>query len=246
MILALIVIGVSAQRGWLSFIPLATAVFITLAYFLVASLWAIHQLTGQNGLHPHHVLFDMGHIKAQETFVYIDLGIRHQAIALSRRLTTGKIMVLDVYNPQQTPHASLVRLRQRRPPLPQDPRLIWREGNIDLLPIPDKSVPAVMVCQTVIEFWQQGDHLQLLQEIYRILTPNGRLLLAEPVRTPTQWMVRGLMTLRLPPLAYWQNLLQQAGFRIRQEKDLQGLVTCFVAQKPTPSEAQQLSFELDF
>ncbi|VAW42762.1 hypothetical protein MNBD_CHLOROFLEXI01-1245, partial [hydrothermal vent metagenome] len=35
-------------------------------------------------------------------------------------------------------------------------------------------------------------------------------------------------------------------FRLRSEKSVAGLSYCIRAQKPTPSEALQLSFELEF
>ncbi len=97
---ALLLIGISIQQGWLSYIPIAMAVLIILAYFFATSIWSAHQLYDQGGVNPHHELFEMGQIKATDTFVYIDLGERKRAIALSRRLTTGRITIIDVYNPQ--------------------------------------------------------------------------------------------------------------------------------------------------
>jgi SAM-dependent methyltransferase len=244
-IMALIVIGVSAQQGWIGFIPLTLALLIILVYFFFASLWTTHQLYGRDGLNPHHVLFDMGRIKATDQFVYIDLGLRHQAIELARRLTTGKAIVVDVYSPQWTPGRSLVRARSRMPHPPSDPRIQWQTGRINLLPLPDKSVTAVILCQVTSEFWQEGDQLQLLAEIYRILSENGRLLLAEKVQSHTNSLLMGPGVLKLEPVTHWQNLLNKAGFRIRSEKNLQGIVRCFRADKPTYTEAQQLTLGLD-
>jgi SAM-dependent methyltransferase len=244
-VLTLIVVGVSADRGWFGFIPLALAVMLILIYFLLASLWGAHLLYDRDGVRPHHILFDMGHINSTDTFVYIDLGLRQRAISLSRRLTTGKIIILDVYNPQQMPGRALARRRARVPPLPPDPRLVWRVSPIDLLPLPDKGVSAVILCQVLSEFWQHGDRVTLLQEIHRILRPNGRLLLAERARTQTNWLLIGPAALSLPSIDYWRELLTESGFYLRQEHNLQGISHCFHAQKPTPAEARQLALELE-
>ena len=246
MVAALITIGVSALQGWLAFVPLGTAVCLILIYFFVVGIWEARQRYDFDGITPHHVLFDMGQIPATERFVYVDLGLQMPAIGLSRRLTTGQIIVVDVYNPQWTVSPWLVRWRAQQPHPPSDPRLAWRESSLNLLPLPDESINTVMLCHVAGEFWQEGDRLALIQEAYRILKPRGQLLLAESVRSQTNWLIQGLAGFNLPNAQYWRKLLQQAGYRVRSEKDVAGLSYCIRAQKPTPAEAQQLSFKLEF
>jgi SAM-dependent methyltransferase len=246
MVTALIIIGLSAMHGWLSFVPLATAVFLILIYFIAAGIWEARQRYDFDGITPHHVLFDMGQLPATERFVYVDLGLQKPAIGLSRRLTTGQVIVIDIYNPQWIISPWLVRWRTRQPHPISDPRISWREGNLSLLPLPDESVNTVMLCHVAGEFWQEGDRIALLKEAYRILKPRGQLLLAESVRSQTNWLIRGLAGFDLPTADDWRKLLQQAGYRVRSEKDLRGLSYCLRAQKPTAAEAQQLSFKLEF
>lgn len=245
-VLALLVIGISAQQGWLSYIPMATAVLLILTFYLFAALWSAYQLYDVGGIQPQHVLFDWGHIQADDTFAYIDLGYRRRAFSLSHRLTTGRLIVFDLYNPQWTTGKALARWRSRMPAPPPDPRLSFREAGVDLIPLPDESVPAVILCQVVSEFWQYGDRLTLLKEIHRILSPNGRLLLAERTRTQTNWVVMGPFALELKKQQAWEQLLQEAGFVVRRTASLSGLISCFRADKPTPAEAQQLALKLAF
>lgn len=245
-IVMLVAAGLSASRGWLSFVPLATAVCLILIYFMVVGIWEARQRYDLDGITPHHVLFDMGQIQATERLAYIDLGLQRQAIGLSRRLTTGQIIVIDVYNPQWTISSWLVRWRSQQPAPPDDPRLSWRDGSLNLLPLPDESINTVVLCHVAGEFWQEGDRITLLKEAYRILKPQGQLLLAESVRSQMNWVVRGFAGFNLPTADYWRKLLQQSGYRIRNEKNLGGLSYCIRAQKPTPAEAQQLSFKLEF
>ena len=246
MVFALLVIGISAMQGWLSFIPMATAVLLISGFFLLTTVWSAYQLYDYGGVQPHHVLFDMGHIQATDTFVYIDLGYRRRAISLSRRLTTGRIVVLDIYNPQWMTSQALVRLRRRMLIPKPDPRLSFRDASMDLMPLPDKSVPVVILCQIASELWQRGDQITLLKEIHRVLTPNGRLLMAERTRTQTNWMVMGPLALSLKRQEDWQKLLQTAGFVVRRTQDLAGVISCFRADKPSPAEARQMAFELTF
>jgi len=244
LVMVLLVSGISLQNGWLSFVPLMLALGIILVYFLVTSLWAAHHLYDLDGQRPYDILFDMGQVKANDTIAYIDLGLRVTPFHLRRRLTTGKIIIIDVYNPQWTTGQSLVRARAQAPQPPDDPRLVWQNGRFNLLPLPDQSVPFVMLDQILSQCWQEGDRLRLLKEANRVLTPNGRLLLAERVRTQTNWLVYGPGCVRFHPIEYWQDLLYEAGFVIRRDQDLQGLIHCIRADKPSGSEARQLALDL--
>lgn len=181
----------------------------------------------------------MGQVPATERFAYIDLGLQRQAIGLSRRLTIGQVIVIDIYNPQWTTSPWLVRWRSRGPG-PTDPRLSWRQGSLNLLPLPDESVNTVMMCHVAGEFWQEGDRAALLDEAFRILKPQGQLLLAETVRSQTNWLVYGLGGFGLPTAAYWRDLLQQTGYRVRSEKNAAGLSYCFRHRNPPRPKAQQL------
>jgi hypothetical protein len=81
--------------------------------------------------------------------------------------------------------------------------------------------------------------------VYRILTPDGRLFMAEKVRNQTTWLTAGPAAIAVPATDYWRQLLREAGFSIRQEKSLGGLMRCFNAAKQTASQVQQLAFNLD-
>lgn len=240
----MLLIGFSIEMQLFSFVPMATAVLIFVSYFFITSLWTAHQLFSRNGLRPHQALFDLGHLRPTNDIVYVDVGIRYRPIRLCRRLTTGKLNVVDIYNPQWTTDRALVRWRTRWLHPPKDPRLIWMDGQINLLPLPDKSVTAVMLCQIMSELWQRGDRLALLEEARRILKDDGRLLIAEQCRTQTNWLMAGPAALSLPTVSYWHNLFAEAGFRIRREKSSTGLIHFFSLQKPTPTEARQLAFDL--
>jgi ubiquinone/menaquinone biosynthesis C-methylase UbiE len=205
------------------------------------SLWSAHQIYDVQNISQR--LIKLGEFRPEDTLIHIDLGRRQLAIDLSRHLTTGRVIVLDVYNPQMTPGGELARARrQARRPEP-DPRLSWRDGKISLLPLADSSVPAVTMSEVASEFWQLGDRQQLLIEIFRILRPGGRILLVEQVRTTTNLLVKGPAGLRLAHKAYWEKLLSDAGFKVMNTVNLDDLICCFRADKPVPVVEGQLPLE---
>jgi SAM-dependent methyltransferase len=244
-LLLLVVMAASVQMGWWGFVPLSLALFLLLGYFGGASLWAAHKIFDPGQSPDYDRLFALSNLRPQDHFIHLHLGQRYTIARLARHLTSGRIIVVDLYHPQQTPSRSLRRWRSHRDRAARsDPRLIWRDGRLDLLPVPDNSALAVILCRAAGEFWQHGDRLCLLQEIHRVLAPGGRLLLSERVRSRTNLLVMGPAVLALPPALYWRDLLREAGFQVSKEQSLHDLVHCYRADKPAPERARQLL--LDF
>lgn len=241
---ALLAVGLSALQGWFSFVPLGMVVFLLAAFFLGMNLWAEVRVYGRNGIRPHHALFDLGHIQSSDKIVYINLGERYQPTSLSRRLTTGQITVVDIYNPQWI--SQKPREIRPSPAADHDPRLVWIDGDIHLLPFPDGSVSHIILCELLSAFIQHGDRLILLQEIHRVLQPQGQLLIAEKCRTAVYWLTYGPGAVQLPTQTYWENLFTEAGFRLRKRDNHEGLLTCWRLSKPTLREARQLAFDLNY
>lgn len=240
--LFLIVNGALGQNWAL----LAVGAFLLLAatYFFAAAIWAAYRRYDVPGQRPVDLFFQLGRITATTQLVHVCLGVRDTPQQLSRRLTSGRVTALDIYNPQQAPGASLARARLAVTPAPPDPRLRWLEAAIQLLPLPDRSTSLVTMDGTLGALWQQGDRGLLLREIYRILRPKGLAVVAEPVRSRTNWLARGTGALRLEDASAWRRLFREAGFNLLREHDVDGLVHYFVLERPAVGEMQQLALDL--
>lgn len=238
-ILSLVVVVISVTRGWWSFIPLVLALLLVLAYFFLVSLWMAYV---RNEAEEAELLLSWAQLSPTDSLAYIDLGQRRLALRLVSYLTTGKVTIIDVYSPQLTTSAALVRARTYSPPLFHgDPRIHWLDGSCDLLPLPDKCVPVVILPYILSEFWQNGDREQLLREVYRILKPGGRLIMLESVRHSSTALVFGPLVWGRPAAAYWHKALIQADFTIRKEQTLHaGFAQAFRADKPVQYQSRQL------
>jgi len=240
-ILVIAAVSVGILRGWLALLPLALAVSIIIAYLAGTAIYSAHRLYDNQNIRDK--LFDLGHFRPDDSFVYLDVGLRWLPTSMARRLTTGRIIVIDIYNPLLTPDGNLARAhRQARHPAP-DPRLSWRDGDISLLPLADGTVSAVILSEVASEFWQLGDREKLISEIYRILKPGGHFILAERVRTTTNLLMMGLNGFEVETADYWRNLITRIGFRIKREESLEDLIHFIRADKPLPQEGQQLIFD---
>jgi ubiquinone/menaquinone biosynthesis C-methylase UbiE len=233
------------QEQW-ALLVVALPLFAILAYFFLAAVWNAYQLHDVRAQRTADMFFQLGQLEPRARFAHVGMGLRRTPVQLARRLTGGHLTVIDVYNPQLAPDPALARARipAGSPQLPPpDPRLQWRDGQIDLLPLPDGSVPLVTVDRALGHLWEEGDRLLLLREIKRILAPGGKLLIAEEARTKSAFLAWGPQVLRQPPLDYWRALLLEAGFHIRKETDVRGLIHYFVAEKPRIGELEQLTFD---
>lgn len=241
---AVVVIGISLLNGWFAFVPMALGLIIFLVLFLIARLWALYHLFDEEGIRPHDRLFDLGNVQATEMVVYIDYGERYRGLDLVRRLSSGRMIVVDIYNPQWMPNPRIVRQRRRMPAAISDPRLLWKESQLGLLPLPDESVSVVIMCNVLRELAQRGDQTALLEEIYRVMKPYGRLLFCERCRTPINVLL--LEGFWFQPVRFWQQLLKESGFRLQKTASHLNLLHTFRAIKPTPYEARQMALDLKF
>lgn len=239
----LLIVSGAVRRDW-AFIPIGVALLLVISYFFGAGVWAAYRRYDVRGQRPVDLFSHLGRMTPTTTFVHVGMGSRRTAQQLSRRLTSGRVLALDIYNPQQAPGAALARARLAVQPAPPDPRLRWLDGTIQLLPLPDRSTSVVTADGTFGALWQHGDRVLLAREIHRILRPEGWMVIAEPVRTQRNWLVRGTGALRLEPVSYWRQLFNSCGLHVVREHDVDGLVHYFVLERPAVGEMQQLTLDL--
>lgn len=246
LLLSLAVVGGGLALGWYALVPLALAVLLSTVYLLTTFLWTGRQLYAGRGGTPIDVLMRFGQLRPDDNIVYIDLGLRKDALPIARRLTSGKLTAVDIYNPQSNPSTSLRRARARAPRMPPDPRLSWIDGSAGLIPLPDNSASTIFLNLILSEFWLPEEQVLLLRELHRVSAANGRLLAAERVRTQSGLLMSGFFGMAYPSAAHWRRMLQLAGFEVQRELEVNGVVQCYLAQKPTDERAEQLTLGLNY
>lgn len=238
----LLLLVISGALGWWGGVAALAVLLLGLNAFVAASLWIARQ--SQNIHLLANALWQLGQLGQDDPLGIVDLGLRRLAIALRSRLRKGRIVAIDVYNPQLSPDPTLARLRQvqyeRSYDYQTDRRMEALEGRLDFLPLPDNYLPTVIINQTLAGLFQPGDRVTLLQEVYRILTPGGRLLVVEPARSRANWWVQPWLA-GVPSLSEWEALFNQTAFQERLEQPINPLLWGFVLHKPARPGPQQLA-----
>lgn len=246
LVAGVLLIGLSLAFDWYSFIPFSLAIMLVVAYFLVAYVYVAYRLNDPPGGTATEFLIDLAQLQAHHRVVCIDLGLKATAVTIAQHLTTGQVTVIDIYNPQSNIGGALRRARGRALRPPPDPRLNWIDGNIQLLPLPDRSTGAVFMNQILSEFWIPEEREQLLAEVRRILIPEGRLLVAERVRSLANPALTGIVTYPLPTEKEWLGALTKAGFILRRQENAGGVVYCVRVDRPSPTSGKQMLLDLEY
>jgi ubiquinone/menaquinone biosynthesis C-methylase UbiE len=244
--LALLMVGYGLWQGLPGIVVIGLA-FLTLSALLLGlQFWTAHRLYDFSGLQTSGHLFEMSQARPGDKLLTIDLGSHEGARLISKHLTNGKLFVVDLYNPQQTPNPAVARARRTTSQTASDPRIIWYNGSVNLLPLPDHSVRAVFLQEVLSEFVQEGDRKALLQEVVRVLEPNGRVVLAELTDAWPNRLRGGFGSPQIKPSSYWTNLLTASGLQMTREDVLQDLMLCLRADKISPYSGRQLALGLAF
>lgn len=243
-VLATVGLGIGLVTGWLALVPLALAAFLVAAYFLVSTFWAAH--LAYDRADPVAMVYALSQTKPTDEIANIELGTRATSVWLARHLTAGSVAAIDVYNPESNTSAPLRRARLTAAHPPSDPRLAWIDGSTSLLPLADRSVTCVFLFEVLSEFWQDSERERLLREVHRVLEPDGRVLLVEPVRTQTSLLLWLPRAYDAATAQYWHDLLVRSGFDIRRQEDIEGLLTCVRGDKTLPTVARQLTLGLEY
>ncbi len=225
-------------------IPISLALLLLLFSRMFLLLWATYQRLDRPLASYYAFIKQYGLLNPQKDVVYLDLGGRRELLELAQQMINGRFFLVDLFAPHLMPRLHLLRVRQNIPPLPQLPRLEFKNGTTRLLPIQDGSVHLVIMPYVWQEILQEGDRELLLKEVFRILAVSGRLLVIDQYRTPMNWVCLGFLASRLPYLSRIQHQLKAAGFQNPETTHYLQLSHTLISTKPGRTRIRQLPLNL--
>lgn len=222
-------------------VPLAVVVLFFSMYGAAGWLWATYLRYDADGEPPDQIVMRLGGIAPGDQVTVVDWGERHLAIDLSRHLSTGRLSVADIFNPQIFSHAVPARWRSVMPRAVDDPRLDWLTGTYDLLPLRDSSQDAVVLCEILSQIVQKGDQQVLLKEVYRVLRPGGRIIIIEPLGSWLNRVLLGWRARSFRSINDWIRLLQRNEFLRIKPLRVNDVVVYIRGEKLEPMQGIQLT-----
>jgi ubiquinone/menaquinone biosynthesis C-methylase UbiE len=175
---------------------------------------------------------EMLHIRGDEKVLDVGCGLGKMTVAIAKHLTTGRVIGVDIWDKMEIPGNSPERAYENAKIEGILDRVEFKTGNVLSLPFADDFFDLVTSSSVINNLHGDADKSKALAEIFRVLRPGGKFLMAEPLRN-----LRGFFT--FSPFAFlelllkdrWANLLEKAMFSNLKYSYQRGM-GMFLVEKP--------------
>ncbi len=128
-------------------------------------------------------LLDQLALKGDEKVLDIGCGRGLLAIGAAKRLKTGKVTGIDVWNPQDLSGNSADAAKENAKAEGVADRVRFESGDARKLVFPDNNFDAVISANALHTLADDGEREQALREGLRVLKPEGRLVIFDTAET---------------------------------------------------------------
>ncbi len=136
-------------------------------------------------------------------------------------------ITLDHFDPKQMTEASIRRARRFCPPTAGTV-----SAPFDAWPVESSSADVVFGLLAIHEFRSEGERTRWFAEARRSLKPGGRVVLAEHLRDPANFLAFGPGFLHFHSAASWRRCWEAAGLRAHDEFKITPWIRVFVLISP--------------
>jgi ubiquinone/menaquinone biosynthesis C-methylase UbiE len=121
-------------------------------------------------------------LEGNEYVLDVGTGTGRTAIQVAKRLTTGKLVGIDIWDTMELGGNSPERAYKNAEIEGVKEKVEFRFGNVLEIPF-DDSFFDIVTCSSVLNnLAGEKNRIKALQEILRVLKPEGRCMLLEPLR----------------------------------------------------------------
>jgi SAM-dependent methyltransferase len=228
--LAAFVAGSSAAA--LSFLPMPSKLRLVIAGGLAAIIfWQIGSLAAS------HYVYDRSRFNRWDwlpsllpqppaRWVNIHCGHDETSRHLRRLFPESTGLLLDIYDAEQMTESSIRRARRFAT---DAPRAV--PCKFSALPVGDGQLDAAFVIFAAHEIRQRDSRRRFFAELYRLLAPQGRIVLVEHLRDAVNFAAFGPGFWHFLPPREWLRLAQKTGFAVETEFRVTPFVRVFVLGK---------------
>jgi ubiquinone/menaquinone biosynthesis C-methylase UbiE len=152
-------------------------------------------------------------LKGNENVLDVGCGLGRMAIGVAKRLTTGKVIGIDIWDKMELFNNRPERAYENAEIEGVRDKVEFKTGNILSIPFPDSSFDVVTCSSVVNNLHTNGEKFGALKEIFRVLKPGGTFLMMEPIKSlDAFFLFTPLVFWMLPSKDTWFELLNKAKF----------------------------------
>jgi ubiquinone/menaquinone biosynthesis C-methylase UbiE len=181
-------------------------------YMIVAHFLSLYVFTGVGttrfGLIAKHM-----ELKGNEYVLDVGTGTGRTAIQVAKRLTTGKLVGIDIWDTMELGGNSPERAYKNAEIEGVKEKVEFKFGNVLEIPF-DDDVFDIVTCSSVLNNLPgEKNRIKALKEILRVLKPKGKLMLLEPLRNFRMFCAfTPFAFFQLGTREDWENYAKTAGF----------------------------------
>lgn len=164
--------------------------------------------------------------KTPRTWANLHAGLDESTLDLRRLFPGSEGHVFDFYDADTMTEPSIRRARRITPsPVPAIPVLITD------LPLEAGTLDAAFLLFAAHEIRQYALRRRFFQELHRVLSPDGQIIIAEHLRDEANFLAFGPGFLHFFPRSEWLSLAADCGFIVTAESAVTPLTRAFVLEK---------------
>jgi arsenite methyltransferase len=181
-------------------------------YMLVAHFLSLYVFTGVGttrfGLIAKHT-----ELKGNEYVLDVGTGTGRTAIQMAKRLTTGKLVGIDIWDTMELGGNSPERAYKNAEIEDVKEKVEFKFGNVLEIPFNDDAFDIVTCSSVLNNLPGEEKRIRALKEILRVLKPKGKCMLLEPLRNFRMFCAfTPFAFFQLGTREDWENYAKTAGF----------------------------------
>jgi ubiquinone/menaquinone biosynthesis C-methylase UbiE len=192
-------------------------------YMIVAHFLSLYVFIGVDGSRST-LIAKLLELKGNEYVLDVGSGTGRTAVQIAKRLTTGKLVGIDIWDTMELSGNSPERAYTNAEIEGVKAKVEFKFGNVLEIPF-DNNVFDIVTCSSVLNNLPgEKNRIKALKEIFRVLKPAGKCMLLEPLRNlRTFCAFTPFAVFQLGKKENWENYAETAGFskvRFHDEKGI--------------------------
>jgi arsenite methyltransferase len=181
-------------------------------YMIVAHFLSLYVFTGVDSGRFGWIA-KLLEIKGNEYVLDVGSGTGRTAIQMARRLTTGRLVGIDIWDTMELGGNSPERAYKNAEIEDVKDKVEFKFGNVLEIPF-GNNVFDIVTCSSVLNnLLGEKNRIKALKEIFRVLNPKGKCMLLEPLRNFRMFCAfTPFAVFQLGKREDWENYAKTAGF----------------------------------